>query len=56
MNIIVTCGVTVKTSWGAQVKFLEIHPEVDLVGFCTLTAIRCINPDFNGITRSTDRM
>mgnify|MGYP006889192869 CR=1 FL=1 len=36
---------TVKTSLGAQVKFLEVHPEVDLVGFCTLTAIRCKNPD-----------
>lgn len=31
---------TVKTCLGAQVKFLEMHPEVDLVGFCTLTAIR----------------
>ena len=36
---------TVKTCLGAQVKFLEMHPEVDLVGFCTLTAIRCMNPD-----------
>lgn len=36
---------TVKTCLGAQVKFLEMHPEVDLVGFCTLTAIRCKNPD-----------
>ena len=27
------------------VKFLEIHPEVDMVGFCTLTAIRRMNPD-----------
>lgn len=36
---------TVKTCLGAQVKFLEMHPEVDLVGFCILTAIRCMNPD-----------
>ena len=36
---------TVKTCLGAQVKFLEMHPEVDLVGFCTLTAIRYMNPD-----------
>lgn len=36
---------TVKTCLGAQVKFLEMHPEIDLVGFCTLTAIRCKNPD-----------
>lgn len=36
---------TVKTCLGAQVKFLEMHPEVDLVGFCTLTAIRCKNPE-----------
>lgn len=36
---------TVKTFLGDQVKFLEMHPEVDLVGFCTLTAIRCMNPD-----------
>ena len=36
---------TMKTCLGAQVKFLEMHPEVDLVGFCTLTAIRCKNPD-----------
>lgn len=36
---------TVKTCLGAQVKFLKMHPEVDLVGFCTLTAIRCKNPD-----------
>lgn len=36
---------TVKTCLGAQAKFLEIHPNIDLVGFCTLTAIRCKNPD-----------
>ena len=36
---------TVKTCLGAQVKFLEMHPEADLVGFCTLTAIQCKNPD-----------
>ena len=36
---------TVRTCLGMQVKFLEIHPEIDLVGFCTLTAIRCMNPD-----------
>lgn len=36
---------TVKTCLGAQVNFLEMHPEVDLVGFCTLTAIQCKNPD-----------
>lgn len=36
---------TLKTCLGDQVRFLEKHPEVDLVGFCTLTAIRCMNPD-----------
>lgn len=36
---------TVKTSLGAQVSFLYNHPEIDIVGFCTLTAIRCKNPD-----------
>lgn len=36
---------TLKTCLGAQVHFLEKHPEIDLVGFCTLTAIRCKNPD-----------
>ena len=36
---------TVRTRLGDQVKFLEAHPEVDLVGFCTLTTIRCQNPD-----------
>lgn len=36
---------TVKTCLGAQVQFLERHPEIDLVGFCTLTAIRCKNSD-----------
>lgn len=36
---------TVKTRLERQIKFLETHPEIDLVGFCTLTAIRCIDPD-----------
>ena len=36
---------TLKTCLGDQVHFLEKHPEIDLVGFCTLTAIRCKNPD-----------
>lgn len=36
---------TVKTGLGVQVKFLQKHPEIDLVGFCTLTAVRCMNPD-----------
>ena len=36
---------TVKTFLDDYVKFLEIHPEVDMVGFCTLTAIRRMNPD-----------
>ena len=36
---------TLKTCLGDQVHFLENHPEIDLVGFCTLTAIRCKNPD-----------
>lgn len=36
---------TLKTCLGGQIQFLERHPEVDLVGFCTLTAIRCKNPD-----------
>lgn len=36
---------TVKTALGAQVKFLEMHPEVDLVSFCALTAIWCVDPD-----------
>lgn len=35
----------IKTCLGAQVQFLERHSEIDLVGFCTLTAIRCKNPD-----------
>lgn len=36
---------TLKTCLGDQVLFLEHHPEIDLVAFCTLTAIRCKNPD-----------
>lgn len=36
---------TVRTMLEDQIKFLERHPEIDLVGFCTLTAIRCQNPD-----------
>ena len=36
---------TVRTCLGKQIQFLEAHPEIDLVGFCTLTAIRCMNPD-----------
>lgn len=36
---------TLKTSLGAQVKFLEEHPEVDLVSFCALRAIWCVDPD-----------
>lgn len=36
---------TVKTQLGAQVGFLNHHPEIDIVGFCTLTSIRCENPD-----------
>ena len=36
---------TDKTCLGDQVCFLERHSEIDLVGFCTLTAIRCLNPD-----------
>ena len=35
----------VKTSLGAQVKFLEKHQEVDLVSFCALRAIWCVDPD-----------
>lgn len=36
---------TLKTCLGDQALFLERHPEIDLVGFCTLTSIRCKNPD-----------
>lgn len=36
---------TLKTCLGRQLQFLNLHQEVDLVGFCTLTAIRCMNPD-----------
>lgn len=36
---------TLRTRLGAQVKFLEAHSEIDIVGFCTLTTIRCQNPD-----------
>lgn len=36
---------TVKTCLGMQVQFLKKHPEIDLVGFCTLTTIRCTDPD-----------
>ena len=36
---------TVKTQLGAQVGFLNRHSEIDIVGFCTLTSIRCENPD-----------
>lgn len=43
---------TVRTCLGMQVKFLEMHPEIDLVGFCTLTAIRCMNPD-NEVSKFT---
>lgn len=35
---------TRKTMLGQQLNFLEEHEEIDLVGFCTLTAIRCKNP------------
>lgn len=35
----------VKTSLGTQVKFLEKHQEVDLVSFCALRAIWCVDPD-----------
>lgn len=36
---------TLKTCLGDQVSFLEKHPEIDLVGFCTLTSILCKDPD-----------
>lgn len=36
---------TLKTCLGAQIHFLENHPEIDLVGFCLLTAILCKDPD-----------
>lgn len=36
---------TVKTCLGMQVQFLKKHPKIDLVGFCTLTTIRCMDPD-----------
>lgn len=35
---------TLKTCLGEQVAFLENHQEVDLVAFCTLTAIQCTDP------------
>lgn len=34
-----------RTFLGNQVYFLKDHPEIDLVEFCTLTSIRCENPD-----------
>lgn len=43
---------TVKTRLGDQVSFLDRHSEIDLVGFCTLTAIRCENPD-DAVSRFT---
>lgn len=36
---------TVRTRLGKQVEFLERYSEIDIVGFCVLTAIRCQNPD-----------
>ena len=36
---------TLKTRLADQVEFLEKHAQIDLVAFCTLTAIRCKNPD-----------
>lgn len=36
---------TVRTRLGKQVEFLERYSEIDIVGFCVLTAIRCQNLD-----------
>ena len=36
---------TFSTNLGRQVQFLNAHPETDLVAFCTLTAVRCADPD-----------
>lgn len=36
---------TQKTCLGDQVSFLEKRPEIDLVSFCTLDAIRCKDPN-----------
>ena len=51
---------TRKTYLGRQIKFLDNHNEIDIVGFCTLTAIRCKNPvnevsTFTGFTMSDAR-
>lgn len=36
---------TQRTFLGDQIYFLKNHPEIDLIGFCILTSIRCENPD-----------
>lgn len=36
---------TRRTLLGDQVYFLKNRPEIDLVGFCILTSIRCENPE-----------
>jgi len=46
---------TRKTYLGRQLNFLDSHEEIDIVGFCTLTAIRCKNSvnEVSSFTRFT---